>query len=266
MNIYLRELKRNRKSLIIWSIIMIGLIVLMMSVYPSVARDSQNMEQMIESMPQAFSTIFGLDKLSLSDIFGYYSMEGYLFVTLMGSIYAIMLSAGILSKEESDKTVEFLLSKPITRREVVTSKLLVYLTNIIIFNVVMTITLFISFQMTKTEDFSMKLFWLISVAPLLLHLTFGAIGFLISVFITKGKKILPVSLGIVLITFFFSIIANISDKLEGIKYLTPFKYVEASDIILNERIDLKYIMIMVLINVICVGMTYVFYNKKDISV
>lgn len=266
MNLYLRELKRNSKSLIIWSTISIILLAMVMAIYPTMVKEAENYSAILEGMPEAITLMFGIEELSLADIFGYYSVEGYIILTLLVSIYAIMLSGGILSKEESDKTIEFLLAKPITRREIVTSKLFAYLTNIVIFNLLLTITLFISFEAVKIEDYDMKTFIILNVAPLLLMLTFSAIGFLLSVFITKSKKILPASLGIVMVTYFLSIISGISDKLENLKYLSPFKYVEASKIIKNGRIEGKYLIIMLVINVLCIGLTYIFYNKKDISV
>ncbi len=266
INLYLRELNRNKKGLFIWSAIIIGLVVMVMAIYPSIAEEAEIYERMIETMPKAFSAMLGLNELSMSDIFGYHAIEGFLMVTLLGSIYVMILSSGILSKEEGDKTVEFLLSKPISRREVATSKLLCYLTNIFILNIVVSIVLFISFKMVSKESFSMKTFILICLAPLFLQLTFSAIGFLISVFITKSKKVMPVSLGVVLVTYFLGLFSGLSDKLEFLKYLSPFKYFEAKDIIQNNQIDMKSIIFMIAVNVVCIGLAYAIYERKDITV
>lgn len=266
MNLYLRELNKNKKGLIIWTIILAALIVMMMAFYPIIAEETEVYEKMLKSMPEGFTAVFGVGTLSMGDIFGYYAMEGFLMVTLFGSIYAMLLSSGILSKEESDKTIEFLLSKPISRRQIVTSKLLSYLTNIIILNIVVSIVLYISFQVVKQSDFSMKTFMLVSIAPLLLHLTFSAIGFLVSVFINKSKKITPISLGIVMVSFFLGMLSEITDKLEFLKYISPFKYFEVKNIIPSNEIELKYIVIMLGINIICISLAYIIYDKKDITV
>ena len=50
---------------------------------------------------------FGLGTLKMTEIIGFYGVENYLFVMLLGSMYIMILAAGILSKEESDKTIEF---------------------------------------------------------------------------------------------------------------------------------------------------------------
>lgn len=265
MNLYLRELNKNRKGLFVWSIIIIGLVVMIMAIYPSIAEQAENYEKMLEGFPEAFSAMFGLNELSMSDLFGFYAVEGFLIVVLMGSIYAMMLSSGILSKEEGDKTIEFLLAKPISRREVVTSKLLCYLTNILILNIVLSIVLFISFKVVSEESFSLRIFVLICLAPLFLELVFASIGFLISVFITKSKKIMPITMGVVFVTYFFGIMSEINENMEFLKYLSPFKYFEAKDIILDNQMDIKNIVFMLVVNIICIGLTYFIYERKDIT-
>lgn len=266
MNLYLREFKRNSKSLIIWSIILMGLVILLMSIYPSMAKNSDKISQLLDAYPKELLSAFDMDKLDFSDVFGYYSMEGYLFVTLFGSIYTILLASGILSKEQGDKTIEFLLSKPITRKEIVTSKLLTFLTNIVILNLLLTLSLLFSVTVFNSKEYSMKILIYLSLAPLLLHLTFGTIGFFISLFMKKSRQILSVSLGLVLTMYFLSIIAKISDKLEFLKHFTPFEYINAGDIIANKSLNSGYMLILLIVNLLAVTLSYLVYNKKDITV
>lgn len=266
MNLYLRELKRNSKSLIIWSVVLMALIVMMMSMFPSISKDSENINKLLESYPKELLDAFNMGEIDFGDVFGYYSIEGYLFLTLFGSIYAILLSSGILSKEQGDKTIEFLLSKPILRKEIITSKLACFITNILIFNVLLSLSLFFSVKIFDDNEFNTKIFFLLSIAPLLLHLTFGTLGFFISLFMKKSRQILSISLGMVLSMYFLSIIANISDKLEFLKYFTPFEYVNSANIINDEKIKGIYLLIFLIVNVLSIFMTYLVYQKKDITV
>jgi hypothetical protein len=48
---------------------------------------------------------------------GFYAANNIVYMMLLGSIYAIVLSSNILLKEEYDKTAEFLMSRPITRNK-----------------------------------------------------------------------------------------------------------------------------------------------------
>lgn len=266
MVLLLREMARNRKSFIIWITSMVLLNIMMMSFYPTIADQAQKFDELLQQYPKAFIEAFSLDKLNMSEILGYYSMEAYVFVTLFGSIYAMLLAASILSKEESEKTVEFLMSKPVTRNYIVTAKLLSMTIYIVLFNLILALVNFALFEVFKKDEYSMKGFLLISVAPLLMHLTFAAIGFFISIFIVKAKAVYPVALGVVLGTYFLSIASDLTEKLENLKYFTPFKYVNAGDLITNERIEWIYLVIMLAAVIVSILATYIGYSKKDITV
>ncbi|MCX7922848.1 MAG: ABC transporter permease [Clostridia bacterium] len=266
MIIFLRELAKNRKSFIIWTVVMVLLNLMMMSVYPTYADNAKKMQEMLENYPEGFVKAFGMGNLDLSQILHYFGVEAYLFITLLGSIYAMLLGSSILSKEESEKTIEFLLAKPVTRNTIVTAKGLCALFYIALFNAILVAVDYMLFEMFKKGDYSMNLFLLLSAAPFLLHMTFAAIGFVISVFIVKAKSVYPLSIGVVLGLYFLSIASAVSDKLENLKYLTPFEYVSASRLLTKERIEPVYLVIMLCVITLSVAATYVIYNKKNISV
>lgn len=178
----------------------------------------------------------------------------------------MLLGAGILSKEESDKTIEFLLAKPLTRNRIVTSKVCCVLVYIVLFNVLYTISNYIMFEIVKREAYDFTAFLMISLGPLLLHLTFASIGLLISIFIVKTKSVFPLSLGIILSMFFIGIASTLSEKTQDLKYITPFKYVDSGDLILDKRIEGVYLVIMLVVVVVCISMTYILYNRKNIAV
>lgn len=266
MTIFLRELVRNRKSFIIWLVSLVALNALMILMYPSIASQAEKFDEMIKNYPQGLVQAFGMDRLSFGNILHYYGTEAYLFITLFGSIFAMILGAGIISKEESDKTIEFLLAKPVTRNTIITSKVLAAFFYIVLFNLIFALINLIMFQAVKPGGYDMTGFILVSVGPLLLHLIFASIGLLISVFVVKAKAVYPISIGAVLGAYFLSIAASVSDKLDNIKYVTPFKYFEAADLILDEKIKGLYLAVTFIIIVSTVGLTYLFYNRKNISV
>ena len=264
MPIYKREIISNRKSFLIWIIIIVALNAMIFSVYPSFASQAGGLEELIKSYPETFIKAFAVDILDLTNILHYFGMEIYLFITLLGSIYAMILGSGIISKEEDEKTIEFLLAKPVSRTKIITSKILAVLSYIVLFNIMLFIANYIMMEVLKTGGFDIKVFILLSLGALLLHLTFAAIGLLISVFIIKARTVMSVSLGVVLGMYFLGLASSMSDKLTGLKYVSPFKYVDAADIIINAKIDYMYIIIMVLIIGFSLIGTYIFYRKKDI--
>lgn len=266
MNIYRRELAVNRQSMLIWFLILAGLGVLVIAFFPTVAEQAESIQKLMTGLPKGIMAAFGLEGISFTDILGYYATKQYTTLILFGSIYAIMLASGILSKEEGEKTIEFLLSKPVSRAEIVSAKLLSIVTLLAVFNILITIVMYISLEAVKTSSYSIRIFLLFSLAAFLLQLTFASLGFLASVLIRRSQKVLPFSLGLVLLTYFLSIASALSDKLDFLKYISPFKYVDAVDILTGQRIKPEYLLLMLLINLLAVALSYYFYQRKDFAV
>lgn len=260
-----REFSRNLRALLIWTAALIAFNIMMTAFFSSISDQAEIMKEFTEVFPESFASVFGLDRLDMTTILGYYGVEMYLFITLFGSIYAMLLSSGMLSREESEGTAEFLLSKPVTRNMVVTAKGICIIINLVLFNLGISLANFAAFGIASSEPFSMKAFLLLSAAPLLLHLSFASLGYLASVFITKSSAIYPVSLGIVLGSYFLSVLASVSEKTENVKYLSFFKYAEAADIITNEKIRPLYVVIMLAVITTGTLLTYYFYSRKDIT-
>ena len=264
-NILYREIKKNSKSFFIWLLALVAINAFMLSAFSTVAETAKNTEAMLSQYPEAFIKAMSLDKFDMTNILHYYASRSYLLVTLFGSIYAVMLSACILSKEESDRTIEFLVSKPVTRKEIVSAKYLCVVMNITLFNILFSAFNYVFMQIFKISDFDIKPFLLVSIGCFLIHMIFASVGYLLSVFITKTKAIISVGFGIVFITYFFSIMASVVENMSFIKYLSPFSYYNADDLVVNATLNSTYLIISVVVIALSVGLTYVFYSRKDIT-
>ncbi|PGT82342.1 ABC transporter permease subunit [Bacillus sp. AFS040349] len=263
--IYQRELKKNLKSLIIWGFALSGIILMTLSIYPQFTQDQETMKELLNAYPDSFKQAFGMDRLDYGSLLGFYGVQVHFMTTLFGSIFAVMLASNIVAKEENEKTIEFLLSKPITRMQIMTEKWLAVMTNIALLNIIIMVISLIGFQFAE-EDPSMKTFILLVLATFLLHITFAAISFLLSTTMKKARTITSVSLGFVFLSYFLSVVSGITENLEGLKYFSFFKYIDAADIIANQSIKLLFLCIMITIATIMIVLSYVAYHRKDIAV
>ena len=113
MNMFRREMKSNRTSLILWCIGILFMVGVGMGKY-TLSNTGISLNDVMADMPKSLQAIMGTNSLDLSSAIGYYGLL-YLYLVVMATIHASMLGANIISKEERDKTVEFLLVKPISR-------------------------------------------------------------------------------------------------------------------------------------------------------
>ncbi len=241
------EFKRNFKSLLLWTAIVVGLAGMMLFLYPAFKDAFSQIEDILSVYPQGFIEAFGMGEggLDMSTIYGWFGVEGYLFVMLIGGSYAGILGGSILSKEEDDKTIEFLLSKPISRDEILFGKWIVVLLNLVVMNLVVSIILLLAFSIFGTFD---VMIWLLySFAPLLLQLLFASLSFFISIFVTKSRTVLSISLGIVIGMYVVDLISKLTDSAEFMKYFTPYEYVNAVAIVNDHQIKPLYLLIAILI-------------------
>ena len=175
MNVYLRELKTYRKSTIIWALSLSAIVVMFMTIYPSFTKDVAASKQALSGLPIAIRKALDLSLANFFTIFGFYS---YLlnFVTLAGAIQAMNLGTGIISKEDTGKTADFLLSKPVTRGAVVTSKLLAALSVLVFTNAVFIGVSLATAEIVSKTPFNTKTLLLLSLILFLIQLAFLALG------------------------------------------------------------------------------------------
>lgn len=265
MNIFVREIKANRKSLILWCIGVILMVVAGMGKYGVVSSSGEYMNDIISSMPKSLQVMFGTASFDLSKASGFYGVI-FSYLVLMATIHASMLGANIISKEERDKTAEFLMVKPISRNKVITSKLLAAFLNIVIFNIITLISsITIVKYYAKGEGIASDIV-VLTIGMFILQLIFLTIGTGIAAISKSPKTATTASTGILLITFILSMIVDMNSNLDGLKYIIPFKYYEAKNLMFGGGFEPAFVILSVIIIAVLLCTTYVFYRKRDLNV
>lgn len=259
-----REMKINLKNFIIWTSILIGLFLVVFLVYPSII-NSQNMEMMDEMMkifPEEMLKAFNMDISSIDSAFGWLKTEGFVFVLLITGIYSGILGSSILLKEESDKTIEYLNSIPVTRKNIVISKILCGLLYITL--MVVSIGVFNFIGLSLSGDFDKKLYILLSITPILSSIVIFAVCLFLSTFTHKTKKTMGISLGIVFASYFLNIISEMGEKTEFLKYISIFTLADIRNVIVNILIDPLMVLLSIGITSIFIILTIIRYEKKEL--
>ena len=258
-----REFQINLKSLIIWTFIIVFVFIIAFLIYPSLIQDTVNLEELVNTMPKEMLQIFNMDIISLNSVSGWILTEGYLFINLLGSCFFAILGGTILLKEQSDGTIDFLFAKPIQKSKIVTSKLLTGIIYILIFNTVISLTNLIGLNLSNDFDFTHWI--LISVAPIFIHLFFFVLAMFVSNFFKKTNKSLTFNIGLVLGTYLIGVISLMSEKLEFLKYLSPFEYINSKTIVIDNCLNIVNLVLLTLYIVIFLIGLYRTYNKKELG-
>jgi ABC-2 type transport system permease protein len=268
MNIILRELKAHRRALIIWSVCMFLLVVSGMakfSAYSSGTSGAPTINDLLKTMPVSIKALLGFSSFDVGTMAGYFAVLA-LYMELTVAIHAALLGAGIISKEERDKTAEYLMVKPVSRAHIVTSKLIAALINIVVVNLV---TLFSSLAVTPAYNKGKAISGEIVVTMLsifIVQLIFLSLGALLAACMHNPKGAGSIATGILLVGYFIARITDLTDRLNFLNVLSPFKYFDEVKIVAGKGLSAGIVLLsLALVAVFCAG-TYVFYRKRDLHV
>jgi ABC-2 type transport system permease protein len=263
LNIFLRELKANRKALLIWSVCMFLFVASGMMKYTGYTASSSS--AVFAGLPPTLKALFGMGSFDVTKASGFFAFL-FLYLELGVGIHAVLLGSGIIAKEESDKTTEFLMIKPVSRSTVITSKLLAALFNVVVVNIV---TLVSSIVMVaaynKGKDVSGEIA-MFMVSMFFVQLIFLSLGAALSAFLKNPKPAGSISVGILLIGFLIFEITNLTDKLNYLNILSPFKYFSYADLAAGKGLNIVITLLSVVLIAIFTTLTYFFYKKRDLKV
>ena len=264
-NLFLKEMRRNAFSLMVWMIVITLLISVTMTVYRTFLENQSKILGMMSLVPKGALQFKGISNFNdLLSVLGFYAVNNVIYMMVLGSIFAIVLSSNILLKEEYNKTAEYLLTRPLTRGEIFFSKLAVVLLNVFLLNLVTSLAGFICMELVQKEPFSIKAFFILSLYTLLLNILFGSIGLFLSTLVKRPKPITTFSIGLVLIFYFIYTLSKITESAAKIGYLSPFKYVNMDAINPAYKLDFLHLLYFIGISFLLVGFSYQLYTRKDI--
>jgi len=269
-NIYIKELKYHRTSFITWCLSFIVLILLDMAFYPIIMKDNlyEQLSFLYENpFMKGLMTAFGASLDVFTNVLGFYTARNTMFILLLGGFFSILLAGKILSQEEHEKTAEFLLTKPVSRSEVVWSKLAAFFSLLLTLNIIILITGFISIELFKGDsEYSLAAFLIHTFYCFLLMLTFGAVGLFLSLWIKRGRPTTNISIGIIIGGFFIDAVSKITPSLDKIGYVSPFKFVDSS--VLSPDYGLMWwrLLYFVGLSLLFFILTFIIYKKKDILI
>lgn len=264
MNIFKHEFNMKKKSILIWSLSLVGFIILYMAFFPSMAQDSEAFDSVMSNFPEEMLHALGLrDGLSLSSLIGYFTLT-FAMIQLALAIQSSNYGFSILSEEERELTADFLMSKPVSRRKIYLSKFLAAFLSLIITSIFVGVGSFIALELFNGGDTykNTNLLKLLLTVPIF-QLIFLSLGMLISLLFRKIRSVLSFSMGLSIGLYVINSVSGIVDS-EILGYITPYYYFEPGVILKSGEYDIRLISISIGIIIISLVVSYLMYNKRDI--
>ncbi len=264
MKIFLREHKAKIKSLIIWSAI-ISLFIVIGNAKFTVYYGNPEMLKMLDAFPTAMLDAFSMKGFNLTTVTGFYGIM-FVYFALMGAIAAAMWGSDMISKEECDKTVEFSLVLPVSRSRVVTAKVLAAFVDCILLALVSWGVSYLAVQQFNPDAAFYSFLRLEILALFIIELIFLAVGLLLGCALKQYRRSGAIAVGIILGTYFISVISGLQKNPEWMKWLSPFKYFDSFSLLNTGHLYPGFTLLSLGIIAVCVVLAYVIYERRDLYI
>ena len=264
MNIFLRELRANLKSLVIWCVIM-GLLIIVGTAKFGAFYNNPESLKLLDAMPPAMLDAMNLRAFNLTTVTGFYGIM-FVYFGLLGAIAAAMWGSDMISKEERDRTVEFSLVLPVSRSRVITAKALAALVNCIVFVLICWAFSLISVRSYKPEPGFYSFLALEMEGMFVIELIFLGLGLLLGCAMKQYKLSGSTAVGIILVAYVVSVLSGMQKNLDFLKYFTPFKYFDPGEFLRTGALSGGYLLLSAAIVIVCVAAAYWTYNRRDLYI
>ncbi|WKY47844.1 ABC transporter permease subunit [Eubacteriaceae bacterium ES3] len=263
MNILLKELKLNLKSLIIWCCAQGFIIFAGMMKYQGFADSEVDISALFDSLPKEVLTVLGMESVNIATIPGFYSVF-FLYFMLLAAVHAIMYGAIAVSREERDHCADFIYTRPRRRFQVIAPKLVGGVINLMVFNAVTFIASIAFIAYYNDGNGMVSEVSVTMLALFFLQLFFLAIGSFFGAICPTTKIATSVSTGFVMLTFLLSVIIELVDSADFLRVLTPFNYFNAQDLVINGQLDGLPALILVAATIIFSGLCIFSFHFRDL--
>ncbi len=262
MNIFRYEFRSLRGSLVLWLVALSLLALMFISLYPAFSSDMKISQLLVDKFPPFVRDMFGISLAAFASFLGFYAYT-FTYITLAGAVQAMNVGVGLLSREDSAKTTDFLFTKPVTRTKIFLSKLAAGLCVLVLTSLGYTLIVLLFTQLIGVGEFDVQKYLVMNAVFFGLQVWFMALGLLVSQLVKKVRSIVALSLGWVFGFFVIGLIGALIGN-DKIRYITPFKYFDYLSYVMFESSELRYLVVGGLFIIAATITSYIIYTRRDV--
>ncbi len=262
-SLFLKEMRDQRGSLLLWSLGIIGYVVLMCSVYPSIGESQEALEDLLEAMPPAFKAfVMG----QAGDFFtptGYLGARVFAFLSpLVLLILAVGCGTRAVAGEEDAGTMSLLLSHPTSRSTVLAQKLGVLLATVTIAVLAHLVGLLIGIAAVDMAVSTAAMLqaslalWLLGVLGGMLAFAAGAAG-------ARRGVATAAAAGVLLVSYLLDTIGLLVSDLETLRSFSIFSYYSGGQVATGGLVG-THVAVLVACIIVCMAAAFPAFLRRDI--
>lgn len=261
-NVFRQELRSAWRALLGWLIPGMAMIGLTASMQPEMSKKGSLFAEKLDMVPKEILIAFGVQGADFGDPASYLATN-FTVYELIGAVFAGILGATVLAKEEAFGTGEMLYTMPVTRRTVVLAKVAAGLVMVEMFALGLAGATFATFAAIGVTLGRPTVIVAMFVVAGALFAAMFALGLLVTVRSSRPRNATSTALGLIFGLYGLNVVGALNHSLAGLRTLSPFHYAEAARIVAVGGVPGRTIALVLIVLVASVAACLMF-ERKDI--
>ena len=263
MRIYRRYLRSERLSALLYALALFACGYLMVVVFPAIAR-IQMAQEYIDAMPPIMKAFIGEEILDITTPEGFLTVEYFNTTWLLIMGVFSCLSAGALVAEETERrTLEILLSAPVTRTRFVASKFAGFLT--LLFLLALASLLSLSLGMAQIgERIEFRLMAYAFLSGTVCVAAIGSIALWFSCLFNRQRQAVGAAIVTFIFLYMFNAVAALLEQYPILGYLSLIHYYDASKIFRHQAMSWPDMIILLGVMSVMFAVSILTFRRKEI--
>ncbi len=255
-------LVQRGRSLLAWTLGLVLITVLQLSVYPSIMSSGDAMQEYVDAWPEALREAFGLADYTTGA--GFLNTELFsmmLPLVLIG--VALAAGAAATAGEEEQGTLELLLGAPVRRGAVLAGKWVALVAAIAVVSVAFVVTLVVGAPLVDL-DVGAGYVLAATLMLALLALLFGGVGLLLGALSGRRAVALGAGFGLAIAAYLLNVLAPLADWLERWQSASPFEWALGDRPLFN-GVDLAAAVLIMAVTAAVTAAAFAVFARRDIA-
>lgn len=262
--ISIQTVKDNLKATIIFSLLFGAMAAMYSSFYPEFKEFMVDLAQDPDTAELFIGFTGGSGDFASYIGFLNFELYGIFFVLILGIIVAF-IAASTISKEIESKTIDILMSNPVSRTQIILEKFIGLIPMILIVNF---FTMFVVYGVTLAINESLEFVNLLIAHLYAIPYFFAviAIALLISTIIDEKMKSSIIMIALLVCMFFLEYISHLTPDVENIGLASLTHYYKPYNALKFGNVDMNGVIVLLSVSIVALVISIIYFDQKDIKI
>ncbi|HEY5922186.1 MAG TPA: ABC transporter permease subunit [Kofleriaceae bacterium] len=254
------ELRHSLRTWL-WWVLPIGLMVtLTCALQPALAKGV--LAAKMDAMPDALRRAFGFANVDFKRPAAYLATN-FTTITLSTALFAGLLGAAMIAKEETLRTAEILYAQPTSRTRILVGKAAALAVYALAFPIALALLSIVTLSAVAEQTVEIGVIVELFIGATAIAVCFAGIGMLVAALVRDKRSASGATLGAVLGSYFVGVLSALDEVVQPLRWLSPYKLAEPAQILVNGT-DVARLGLLVIAGIGAATIAIAMYKRQDI--